>query len=70
MAIEVAEEVRLGSSERVRPNYLIAREIEAKVTLQKKGILPLPVLQALQRLQAEIAQGLTAFRPRTFRLGL
>ena len=34
---------------------LIAREIEAKVTLQKKGILPLPVLQALQRLQAEIS---------------
>ena len=34
---------------------LIAQEIKAKVTLQKKGILPLPVLQALQRLQAEIS---------------
>jgi HlyD family secretion protein len=34
---------------------LIAQEIEAKMELEKKGLIPLPTLLALQRLQAEIS---------------
>ena len=34
---------------------LIAMEIEAKASLQRKGLIALPVLQGLQRLQAEIS---------------
>lgn len=34
---------------------LIVQEIEAKMELEKKGLIPLPTLLALQRLQAEIS---------------